>query len=96
MWDDISPDEKVKIYDKGVRIKNTEGIHKLLVSYRSGDMHVPNVDNTEALKLEADYFAECIEKNEKPFNDGEAGLKVVRMLEAADKSLKNDCKKVKL
>jgi predicted dehydrogenase len=96
VWDDLSSDEKIKIYDKGVKIKNTEGIHKLLVSYRSGDMHVPQVENTEALKLEADYFAECIGNKHKPFNDGEAGLKVVRMLEAADKSLKNDSKKVKL
>jgi len=65
----VSADEKVKIYDKGVRIKNTEGIHKLLVSYRSGDMYVPKVENTEALKLEADYFVECIEKDQKPFNE---------------------------
>ena len=96
VWDDLSSDEKVKVYDKGVKIKNTEGIHKLLVSYRSGDMHIPKVENTEALKLEADYFAECIGNKLKPFNDGEAGLQVVRMLEAADKSLKNDSKKVKL
>jgi predicted dehydrogenase len=96
VWDDVSSDEKVKIYDKGVKIKNTEGIHKLLVSYRSGDMYVPKVENTEALKLEADYFVECIEKDQKPFNDGEAGLQVVKMLEAADKSLKNDFKKIKL
>jgi predicted dehydrogenase len=96
VWDDVSADEKVKIYDKGVRIKNTEGIHKLLVSYRSGDMYVPKVENTEALKLEADYFVECIEKDQKPFNDGEAGLQVVKMLEAADKSLKNDYKKIRL
>ena len=96
VWDDLSSDEKVKVYDRGVNIKNTEGIHNLLVSYRSGDMHVPKVDNTEALKLEVGYFSECIEKNQKPINDGEAGLNVVRMLEAADKSLKNDCKKIKL
>lgn len=96
VWDDVSSDEKVKIYDKGVRVKNTEGIHKLLVSYRSGDVHIPKVDNTEALKLEVDYFAECFENDQKPFNDGEAGLKVVKMLEAADKSLKNDYKKIRL
>ena len=96
VWDDLSSDEKVKIYDKGVKIENTEGIHKLLVSYRSGDMYVPKIENTEALKMEVDYFAECIEKSQKPFNDGEAGLQVVKMLEAADKSLKNDCKKIKL
>jgi len=96
IWDDLSSDEKVKIYDKGVEIKNTNGIHKLLVNYRSGDVHIPKVNNTEALKLEADYFVECIERNQKPFNDGEAGLMVVRMLEAADKSMKNDCQKVYL
>ena len=96
VWDDVSSDEKVKIYDKGVKIKNTEGIHKLLVSYRSGDMYVPKVEATEALKLEADYFVNYIENNHKPFNDGEAGLQVVKMLEAADKSLKNDYKKIRL
>jgi predicted dehydrogenase len=96
IWDDLSSDEKIKIYDRGVELKNSEGIHKLLVSYRSGDMYVPKLDNTEALKLEVDYFVECIEKNKKPFNDGEEGLKVVKMLEAADKSLKNDNEKIKL
>ena len=96
IWDDLSSDEKVKIYDKGVDIDNTNGIHELLVSYRTGDVHIPRVDNIEALKLEAEYFMECIENNIKPFNDGEAGLLVVRMLEAADKSMKNDCQKVYL
>ena len=96
IWDDLSPDEKVKIYDKGVDIDNTNGIHELLVSYRTGDVHIPKVDNIEALKLEAEYFVDCIENNKKPFNDGEAGLLVVRMLEAADKSMKNDCQKVYL
>ena len=55
-----------------------------------------NFGTNVALKLEADYFVECIEKDQKPFNDGEAGLQVVKMLEAADKSLKNDFKKIKL
>ena len=96
VWDDVSSDEKIKIYDKGVRIRNTEGIHKLLVSYRSGDAYVPHIDNTEALKLEADYFVECIEKNQVPFNDGKARLKVVKMLEEASKSLKNGGKRIKL
>jgi predicted dehydrogenase len=96
VWDDLSSDEKIKVYDKGVEIQNNEGIHKLLVSYRSGDMHVPKVDNTEALKMEMDYLVDCLEKNNKPFNDGEAGLMVVKMLEAADKSLKNDGKKIRL
>ena len=96
VWDDLSSDEKVKIYDRGVEFKNTVGIHKLLVSYRSGDVYIPHINNTEALKMEADYFVECLEKNHKPFNDGEAGLKVVKILEAVDKSLKNDGKKIRL
>jgi len=96
VWDDLSPDEKIKIYDKGVDIKDSTEVHNLLVSYRSGDVHIPKVDNTEALKLEVDYFAQCIEKDEKPFNDGQAGLEVVRILEAAEKSLKNEFKKIQL
>ncbi|MCJ7580101.1 MAG: Gfo/Idh/MocA family oxidoreductase [Candidatus Aminicenantes bacterium] len=96
VWDDLSTDEKIKIYDKGVNIDSANGIHKLLVSYRSGDVHIPKIDNTEALKAEVEYFEECIENNTKPFNDGEAGLQVVRLLEAADLSLQNDFKKIAL
>lgn len=96
VWDDLESDEKIKIYDRGVEFKNGEGIHKLLVSYRSGDMHAPNISNTEALHLEAEYFVECLEKNREPFNNGEAGLKVVRMLEATDKSLRNSGGKIKI
>jgi len=96
VWDDISSDEKVKVYDKGVEIQDANEVHNLLVSYRSGDVHVPKCDNTEALKLEVEYFAECIENDKKPFNDGEAGLEVVRILEAADLSLKNGFKTIPL
>jgi hypothetical protein len=62
-------------------------VYNLLVSYRSGDMWAPQVEQVEALKLELTYFVECIQKDTKPFNDGCAGLKVVRMLEAAGESL---------
>ena len=96
VWDDLESDEKIKVYDRGVEIENTEGIHKLLVSYRSGDMYAPKVNNTEALKAEAEYFIECVENNIQPFNDGEAGLQVVRMLEATNESLRNHGGKVKL
>jgi predicted dehydrogenase len=96
LWDDISPDEKIKVYDKGVDITNREGIYELLVSYRTGDMWIPRVDPIEALKLESEYFIECISENKKPINDGIAGLNVVRMLEACNKSLKNGGEPVKL
>jgi len=88
VWNDLEADEKLKIYDKGVDVKSQEGVYNLLVSYRSGDMWAPQVEQVEALKLELGYFVECITKSETPFNDSCAGLKVVRMLEAASKSLK--------
>lgn len=91
VWNDLEADEKIKIYDKGVQKKaaNPEGVHNLLVSYRTGDMWAPQVERTEALTVEMRYFLECIRNNKRPFNDGHAGLRVVRMLEAADKSVKN-------
>jgi predicted dehydrogenase len=88
VWNDVEADEKVKVYDKGVDITSGQGVYGLLVSYRSGDMWSPKVDQTEALTAEAKYFIDCILKNETPFNDGVAGLRVVRLLEAADQSLK--------
>jgi predicted dehydrogenase len=87
VWNDLEADEKLKIYDKGVDVKSQEGVYNLLVSYRSGDMWAPQVEQVEALKLELGYFVDCISNNKKPFNDGCAGIKVVRMLEAASKSL---------
>ena len=87
VWNDLEADEKLKIYDKGVDVKSQEGVYNLLVSYRSGDMWAPQVEQVEALRLELGYFVECIQKKQKPFNDGCAGLKVVRMLEAATQSL---------
>src|SRR6516165_145873 len=96
VWNDMEADEKVKVYDKGVEITNGQGVYDLLVSYRCGDMWAPKVDQTEALKLEAKYFVDCIEKNEAPFNDGIAGLRVVRLLEAAAQSLKDRGRPVQL
>ncbi len=89
VWNDLEPDEKVKVYDKGVDIKNGEGVYDLLVSYRSGDMWAPKIEQTEALNTEARYFIDCIDKQQTPFNDGAAGLRVVRLLEAAGQSLKD-------
>jgi predicted dehydrogenase len=88
-WNDLETDEKIKIYDKGVKVKSKEGVYKLLVEYRTGDMWSPRVDHTEALALETRYFIDCILHKKTPINDGFAGLRIVKMLEAADKSLKN-------
>ena len=83
VWNDVEADEKVKVYDKGVEITAREGVYDLLVSYRSGDMWAPKVEQVEALKAECQYFIECVKNGKDPFNDGVPGLKVVKMLEAA-------------
>jgi len=87
VWNDLEADEKIKVYDRGVTMASREGVYDLLVSYRSGDMWAPKIEATEALRVELTYFAECIRRGERPFNDGMAGLRVVRMLEAAEESL---------
>ena len=89
VWNDLDPDEKIKIYDKGIEVETKEGVYDLLLSYRSGDMWAPKVDQIEALRLEAEHFLDCVAKDKVPINDGNSGLRVVKILEAANKSIKN-------
>ncbi|HEX3280853.1 MAG TPA: Gfo/Idh/MocA family oxidoreductase [Pyrinomonadaceae bacterium] len=89
LYDDLEPSEKVKIYDKGVTISQSpEAVYEMLVSYRSGDMWAPRLDATEALQTEALHFIDCIENSKQPETDGQAGLRLVRTVEAAEKSLR--------
>jgi len=88
VWNDLEADEKIKIYDKGVKVTSREGLYDLLVHYRSGDMWAPQIEQVEALQKELTYFVDCIVKDQTPVNDGEAGLRVVKMLEASDESLR--------
>jgi predicted dehydrogenase len=89
VYDDMEPSEKVKVYDKGITVTNRpDSLYKMLIGYRTGDMHAPQLDMTEALRLEAQHFAECILRGTRPVTDGYAGLRVVRMLEAATQSMK--------
>lgn len=96
VWNDLESDEKIKIYDKGVKVESREGIYNLLVEYRSGDMFSPKIDQKEALRTEIEYFIDCINNNTPPFNDGLSGLRIVKMLEATDKSIKNNGEIIKL
>jgi predicted dehydrogenase len=90
VYDDIESSEKVKVYDKGVNVKNgPENRYKLLVSYRSGDMSAPQIDMTEALRIVAQHFMDCILRGVAPITDGQAGLRVVSILEAATRSMKS-------
>jgi predicted dehydrogenase len=96
VWNDLDADEKIKVYDKGVQMKSGREIYDLLVSYRSGDMWAPKVEQTEALKAELKHFIDCVLNDGVPINDGHAGLRVVRMLEAADQSLRERGKAIRL
>jgi predicted dehydrogenase len=96
VWNDLEADEKLKVYDKGVTVTYGQGVYDLLVSYRSGDMWAPKIDQVEALSVEARYFIECIDKQQTPFNDGIAGLRVVRLLEAAQQSMQNQGRTIKV
>jgi predicted dehydrogenase len=90
VWNDLEPDEKIKIYDKGVEVKSAEAKYKMLVNYRSGDMYAPRVEPIEALRVETEYFVHCINAGETPINDGHAGLRVVKMLEACNLSIQKN------
>src|SRR2546421_9791895 len=85
VYDDVQTVEKVKLYDQGVDKLSGEELRR---SYRAGDIHSPRVDVTEALQLEMRHFIECIRDGKKPRSDGEAGLRVVRVLEAGMRSLR--------
>src|SRR5512146_1404905 len=87
VWNDLEADEKIKVYDRGVNVCKRQQVYELLLSYRSGDIWVPHISGVEALQNELDYFLDCVAHNKKPLNDGQAGLRVVKLLEAASRSL---------
>lgn len=90
VYDDMEASEKIKVYDKGITLQNgPESVYNMLVGYRTGDMYCPQLDVSEALKIEAQHFAECIESGQKPITDGYMGLRVVQILEAATASMKS-------
>jgi predicted dehydrogenase len=87
VWNDLDTEQKLKVYDKGVEICTKEDMYGLLVTYRSGDMWAPRVEEVEALKIELQSFLDCITDNKPIINGGPEGLQVVKMLEAASASL---------
>jgi len=86
VYDDTEK-EKVKIYNQGV-LKNPETFGEFQLSYRSGDIHSPKIDSTEPLSLECEDFIDSIRKGRQPVSNGKFGVEVVRVLEAAQRSLK--------
>jgi predicted dehydrogenase len=97
VWDDNSPSEKIKVYDKGIEVvQTTDQIYNTLIQYRTGDMYCPKIPQTEALAMELDHFAECLETGNTPISDGYSGHRVVQILESSEKSIKNRGKEVRL
>ena len=90
IYNDLDPSEKIKVYDRGITVKmdDPEGRRQLLISYRSGDVWSPHVPQNEPLREVVLHFADCIRQGKTPVTDGEAGLRVVRILDAAQRSIK--------
>ncbi len=88
VWDDLNMEEKIKLYDKGMEVTSKEGLYRVLATPRHGEMHAPVVPGIEALQAEVAYLVRCIKDGERPFNDGAAGARVIGLLEATDKSLR--------
>ena len=88
VYDDLEPSEKVKVFDKGITVtQNSESVYQMLIGYRVGDMWAPQIDATEALATEVTEFLRCVNESARPLTDGHAGLRVVRILEAATTSM---------
>jgi len=96
VWNDIESDEKIKIYDRGISLKSKESINRLKIDYRSGNMWSPRLDQMEALREEMKYLCQCIEEDLTPVNDGQAGLRNVKMLHLTNQSLKKGGKLQKI
>src|SRR3989338_1409407 len=91
LYDDMLTSEKMKIYNKGVDVEETrEGVYKKLVQYRLGDMHSPYLQNTEALHELLKHFVEVVRYGKKPISGADSGLRVIKILEAAQKSIVNN------
>lgn len=88
VFDDLEPSEKVKLYDSGVTVTpDREAIYRMLIDYRVGDMWAPKLSRSEPLQVEVAEFLDCIENGGSPQADGGAGARLVRILEAANRSL---------
>ena len=98
VYDDTDPREKVRVYDKGVDfdVQDGETRRQILVSYRTGDMYAPKLDRREALSLVAREFADSIAERRNPLTDAAAGTRVVALLEAAERSLREEGRRIPL
>lgn len=96
-YNDLEPSEKIRVYDKGISFTDDpQKIYELRVGYRTGDMWAPRLDFTEALRIEGEHFVECIENGKAPLTDGSLGLRVVKLIEAATRSMNDHGRTVEI
>jgi predicted dehydrogenase len=89
VFNELNTTEPVKVYDRGIELgEGAEGRHKLLVGYRTGDVWSPHIEAGEALQGMVTHFAECIREGKTPLSDGRMGLRMTRLLEAANRSIR--------
>jgi predicted dehydrogenase len=98
VYDDMEPSEKVRVYDKGVDfdVQDDETRRQILVSYRTGDMYAPRLDRREALARLLEEFVAAIAERRPPLTDAASGVRVVSMLEAAERSLREEGRRIRL
>lgn len=99
VYDDLEPSEKIKVYDKGITVTDNaspESIYEMLIGYRTGDMWCPKLDGREALGVEIDHLIHCVKTGARPVTDGTLGLRVVRQLEAASRSMRERGRPIEL
>lgn len=96
VFDDLEASEKLRIYDKGARYSDSYDTFAEYIGLRFGDIVTPYIRVGEPLRIECEHFIECVRERKQPRSDGYDGLRVVRILEAADRSLKQNGIPVKL
>ena len=97
VYDDVEATEKIKVYDKGITVNSSaENAHQLRIGYRAGDMWAPHLPAKEALQTETEHFIACVCTGASPISDGMTGLQVVRILEAASRSIEAQGNPVRL
>jgi predicted dehydrogenase len=97
VYDDVEPTEKIKVYDKGITLNGSpEKAHQFRIGYRAGDMWAPHIPAKEALQTEVEHFVDCLGNGKLPISSGVSGLRVVEVLEAASRSIREQGKPIRL
>jgi len=97
VYNDLNHWEPIKVYDRGITVnEDPEARRGVLINYRTGDIWSPHLESSEPLQNVVRHFADCVRTRRRPLTDGEAGLRVVRILEAAQASIKSGGERVRL